>query len=229
MNNEELDSQLSAMFDDELPVQQCELLARRLARDENLKARWGRYAAIGAAIRKEQGVRSTSDLARRVSVAISSEPPLVSEPAGTSQKFASPGVRRWVQPVVGAALAASVAALAIFFLRAQSPLGQPTNDSPLFTQNASEGTTVLTGAQSNAEPDSYTVPQSVEPLSVVPSAQLANYVVAHSEVSTPLSRRNLLSAFVASEQGTASGSGESDASEYEERVEDGTYNAEQAR
>ena len=32
--NEELDSQLSAMFDDELPAAECELLARRLSRDE---------------------------------------------------------------------------------------------------------------------------------------------------------------------------------------------------
>ena len=38
MNNEELDSQLSAMFDDELPEPECELLARRLARDEGLAA-----------------------------------------------------------------------------------------------------------------------------------------------------------------------------------------------
>ncbi len=79
-------------------------------------------------------------------------------------------------------------------------------------------------ASNNSEPDSYTVPQTVEPPAIVPSAELANYVVAHSEVSMPLSRRNLLSAFVASEQGTAAGSDES-----EEQVEDGTQNAEQAQ
>ncbi len=44
--NEELDSQLSAMFDDELPAVECELLARRLSRDEELRARWSLYAAI---------------------------------------------------------------------------------------------------------------------------------------------------------------------------------------
>ena len=35
--NEMLDSQLSAMFDDELPAAECELLARRLSRDEALR------------------------------------------------------------------------------------------------------------------------------------------------------------------------------------------------
>ncbi len=54
--NEELDSQLSAMFDNELPAAECELLARRLSRDGDLKARWGRYAVIGAVIRAERGV-----------------------------------------------------------------------------------------------------------------------------------------------------------------------------
>ena len=63
--NEELDSQLSAMFDDELQSEECELLARRLSRDEQLKARWGRYAVIGAAIRAERGVRLDAPLAGR--------------------------------------------------------------------------------------------------------------------------------------------------------------------
>ena len=43
--NEELDSQLSAMFDDELPAAECELLARRLSRDEQLKAQIGKHTS----------------------------------------------------------------------------------------------------------------------------------------------------------------------------------------
>jgi hypothetical protein len=37
----------------------------------------------------------------------------------------------------------------------------------------------------------------------VPSTELANYVVAHSVFSSPVARRNLLSAFMTSESGTA--------------------------
>ena len=72
--NEELDSQLSAMFDDELPAAECELLARRLSRDRVLQARWGRYAAIGAAVRGD--VRLGGMVARGVSAALASEPVL---------------------------------------------------------------------------------------------------------------------------------------------------------
>ena len=54
----ERDSQLSAMFDGELPGAECELLARRLTRDDALRAQWSRYSMIGAAVRAERGVAS---------------------------------------------------------------------------------------------------------------------------------------------------------------------------
>jgi hypothetical protein len=44
----------------------------------------------------------------------------------------------------------------------------------------------------------------------MPTAELANYVVAHSEFSAPVSRRNLLSALVSSESGTTGSASESD-------------------
>jgi hypothetical protein len=47
------------------------------------------------------------------------------------------------------------------------------------------------------------VPRPVEQRMTVPATELANYVVAHSEFSTPVSRRNLLSALMASEPAAA--------------------------
>jgi hypothetical protein len=46
-------------------------------------------------------------------------------------------------------------------------------------------------------------PPAVRPM-LVPSTQLANYVVAHSMVSSPVAGRNLLSAFISSESPPAS-------------------------
>src|SRR3954451_14702003 len=103
--NEELDSQLSAMFDNELPAAECELLARRLSRDEELRGRWSRYAAIGATIRAEGGQRLNADLARRVSVAISADPPAVAEPARPRSRTLTSS---WWVPLGGVAVAASV-------------------------------------------------------------------------------------------------------------------------
>lgn len=208
MMNEELDSQLSAMFDDELPEDQCQLLARRLSRDDAMKARWRRYAVVGAAIRAERtggavGVRLETNLAVRVSAVISAEPALAGESVakGGSRKVSG---MRWWQPVVGGAIAAGVAAMSVLWIRAQAPVG----GDALVAQNAaapvSIGQTIggqaLIQADTSA-PDSYVVPATVERSPIVPTAELANYVVAHSEFSTPMSRRNLLSALVASESG----------------------------
>jgi sigma-E factor negative regulatory protein RseA len=197
--NEELDSQLSAMFDNELAAADCELLARRLSRDEELKSRWGRYAAIGATIRAEGGTRLNAEVARRVSAVISAEPAIVAEPA--RQPSRSPASRWWL-PLGGVAMAASVAAAAILFVRFQSPAP----DGPVFAQatpavgsGGGDGRAVTTGGTQ----DSYVVPKTLARRSIVPATQLANYVVAHSEFSSPVNRRNLLSALMASESGTA--------------------------
>jgi sigma-E factor negative regulatory protein RseA len=204
--NEELDSQLSAMFDDELPAAECELLARRLSRDEQLKARWGRYAVIGATIRAERGVRLNAGLAGRVSAAISSEAPLAAEPAPQPKKRWDIG---WWQPLAGIAAAAGVAAVSIIWMRAQVlPDALPAVAQTVVPAIASGSTPVAATVASattrgnTSESDSYVVPKNSPRRLVVPSTELANYVVAHSEFSSPVTRRNLLSSFMASESGT---------------------------
>jgi sigma-E factor negative regulatory protein RseA len=194
--NEELDSQLSAMFDDELPEDQCQLLARRLSRDEALKARWRRYAVIGAAVRAERGVRLDTNLAERVSAVISAEPALTGESVVKGESGRGGGMRWW-QPVAGGAIAAGVAAMSVMWIRAQAPVGE----SVMIAQNSPAA--VIASPQADTPAESYVVPASVERTPIVPTAELANYVVAHSEYSAPMSRRNLISALIASESGTA--------------------------
>jgi sigma-E factor negative regulatory protein RseA len=194
--NEELDSQLSAMFDDELLPAECELLARRLSRDEGLKARWGRYAVIGAVIRAERGVRLNAPLAGRVNAVLLAEPALA---ATTAPRDRNHSRLRWWQPVAGVAVAASVATVSILWLRAQAPLP----GAQLVTQVTAAGQAVLPTASSSAQGDSYVVPRPKPPAAVVPSTELANYVVAHSMFSSPVARRNLLSAFMTSESPAA--------------------------
>ena len=173
--------------------------------DEQLKARWGRYAVIGAAIRVERGVRLNAALASRVSAAISSEPALAAEPAPQPKKRWQS--RAWWQPVASVAAVAGVAAVSILWMRSQvTPEQQP----PLVAQavpavvnpNTKVNLTPASANQVNLGP-TYTVPKNAARRLVVPSTELANYVVAHSEFSSPVTRRNLLSAFMASESGTA--------------------------
>ncbi|HTY49570.1 MAG TPA: sigma-E factor negative regulatory protein [Steroidobacteraceae bacterium] len=208
-HNEELDSQLSAMFDDELPEEECELLARRLARDEALRARWGRYAIVGACIRGESGVRLPGGVAPRVSAAVSGEPGL-----------SGAGLRRgmplgWLQGLAGAATAAGVAALAIAWMRSQStvqlaqvPVPEPVSaalsspaaaPAPVVAAPAPVLGAVAARAGGASEPDSYVVPTGVQQSAALAPAEVADYIVAHSEYSTPLIRGAVLSALVAGE------------------------------
>lgn len=198
--NEELDSQLSAMFDNQLPAAECELLARRLSRDAELKSRWGRYAVIGAVIRAERGVTLDGMVAGRVSAAISSEPELGSAGA---QRSARRGARHWWQPIAGAGLAAGVAAVSILWLRAQA-IGDSHSPPLLASRPAATQSAYPSTAASSS--DSFVVPpvSSQRPAVLVPPTQLADYVVAHSAFSWPVIRGSMLSALMVSEPGTSS-------------------------
>jgi len=203
--NEELDSQLSAMFDNELPAAECELLARRLSRDGDLKARWGRYAVMGAVIRAERGVTLDGTVAGRVSMALTSEPALTDEVAPSGGRVQS----RWWQPLAGAGLAAGVAAVSIFWLRSQALSDHPHVMVASVAANsglvAPVAQRVALQSASVTPSDSFVVPPASHgQMMVVPATELADYVVAHSAFSWPVSRGNLLSALMVSEPGTSS-------------------------
>jgi negative regulator of sigma E activity len=207
MSKEELESQLSAMFDDELPAPECELLARRLARDEQLRARWGRYAAISACIRGEHGVRLQTPLAAKVSAAIKQESAQNGTPAVDPRKRGL--FTPWVTSLAGLASAAAVAAVAILWMRSEAPglvaqnrpAPHPTVQKPVLQPAPVAQLAAVrpaTPVRRSHEPDSYVVPAAVaQAPALVEPTELANYIVAHSAYSGPLMRRNALSALVA--------------------------------
>ena len=208
MSKEELESQLSAMFDDELPAPECELLARRLARDEQLRERWGRYAAIGACIRGEPGVRLTAPWPEGSAQPSSRRTPRTGYPRWTATSGAS---SRLGDPLAGLASAAAVAAVAILWLRSEAPVlvahDAPVHHAPAARPAAQTlpapvpqlaSVTAPARVRQAHEPDSYVTPTSVsQSPALVPPTELANYIVAHSAYTGPLMRRNALSALVA--------------------------------
>lgn len=225
----ERDSQLSAMFDGELPAGECELLARRLVRDEALRAQWSRFSMIGAALRAERGVALHDRVALKVQSAIAKE---ATYGQGADEGVAADSARsvaatssarsasrqRWMRfgyPVAGASIAAGVAAVSIFWLRgvqdpgAENLQASTTSPTTIVLTPEPAGTTVAVNtappqARTNDEPGSYTTPAPSSTTSLAPSARLANYVVAHSEYSGPLTRRMALLGIVGAEAGDAS-------------------------
>jgi len=124
MIESERESQLSAMFDGELTTAECELVARRLAKDESLRRSWEHYSLIGAVLRDEPIARR--QLAPRVQADLEAETSAVAGAAAKSaaaaplaepaQTAASRGTR-WLRPLSGLGAAAAVGALAFVVLQ----------------------------------------------------------------------------------------------------------------
>ena len=160
--------QLSAFLDDELEAAESEMLVRRLGADFDLRGAALRYGLIGDVIRDEVADGDPRDLPRRVADALDREPVL---------KQAMP-IRRLLRPLAGAAVAASVAAIAIVSLPGQQP--------------------VVT------DPVAVTVPETVVPVTTrvdgPPAAifragspnQLSRYYLNHSEYATMLGGQGAL-------------------------------------
>jgi negative regulator of sigma E activity len=201
-----LNEQLSACLDGELPPAELDLLLKRVGREAELRAAIGRYSLIGEAMRAERPAVASRDFASKVMATVAAEPAqvptqapiarpnVVAAPPVTRPSRISPATIRFLRPAAGMAVAAGVAAVAVLTMQ---PMGQPDGvpvNTPLVAANqpAANGPTVTSDTAS-----SYVVPTSTSQSAFIPATRLTNYVVAHSEYSSPLGRRSVLSGVLA--------------------------------
>ncbi len=190
--NETLQSQLSAFLDDQLPSAETDLFVRRLVKDGELKQALGRYQLIGEALRAPvTRNRVSRDFSARIAAVLEQQ---ASEPAKAATTFArrsSLHFDRWLKPAAGMAVAASVALVAVVAVRSQS-----TGVNNLSVDALQPVEVTAQRVSSN----SYVVPSAANaPSAAIPAARLTNYVVAHSEFSSPLGRRNMMTGLLAAD------------------------------
>jgi negative regulator of sigma E activity len=175
---EQIREQLSALLDGELPRDEMGLLLRRLERDPELRRTFGSYALIGETLRAPGGQLAGTTFAARVSAAIDAPAAEAIAPAAVAVHGAGAArVAVWRRPMVRTALAASAAAMAVLIFR---PATQPV-------------------AQRDPAPvAAYSMVASPTPAQ---TQRLASYMVAHSQYSTPMVRRNVLSSLLAADTG----------------------------
>src|ERR1700749_1125915 len=100
--SDQIREQVSAFLDGELPNSESELLLKRLTRDADLRASFGRYALIGETLRGENRVPVSRGFAGRVNRAIDGEPvTAIPQVLRTARG-------RWWRPVAGAAVGGGV-------------------------------------------------------------------------------------------------------------------------
>jgi len=187
--------QLSAFLDGELSAAEAELFLKRVERDPALRQSLDRYLLMSEALRSQSAGGPSRDFAARVSQAIEQE--------SAPQQAARRGLRsRWAMPLAGGAVAASVLAAAVFF----APRLTGSDDSALSAQagaaveSATEQTIIPAEAVREAQARLAAQYSNTMPvLQVSDGGRLAGYVMAHSEYSSPLGRRNVLSGLLAEE------------------------------
>jgi sigma-E factor negative regulatory protein RseA len=203
-----LNEQLSACLDGKLPAAELDLLLKRVGKEAELRAAIGRYSLIGEAMRAERPAVASRDFASKVMAAVAQEAPMQApvatpipqrvteqQPAAAAAHKVSirPALVRYGRQAAGMAIAAGVAAVAVLTMQ---PVGQPELTS-------SEGQLVAANEPTATEPAaeaSYVVPTSTSNSAFIPATRLTNYVVAHSEYSSPLGRRSLMSGVLADDE-----------------------------
>lgn len=199
--NETLQSQLSAFVDGELPTLETELLARRLAREPDLQQTMGRYLLMGEALRAPVQSGVSKDFSAKIAAALEQadgkRQPLTEVAAVHRRSMLQ--VAPWLKPAAGFAVAASVAVAALLAIRApQSEHGISVAQK---TSQAAPAAQLAAAATNSANSESYVVPGVANvPSAPIPAARLTNYVVAHSEFTSPLGQRNMLMGLLSGDQ-----------------------------
>lgn len=190
--NDAIRMQISAFVDGELPDNEADLLLRRMGQDAELRQRVAEYLAIGRALRGESSVPGVDRIHERVSAAIDDKPlEEAIETGGTPPTTA-------IRPLVGVAVAATVALVAIFGLQ-----------QTLSVDGADPQT--LEGAVAEID-NGYTVPKPMDD-------QLRQYYLSHGETATENGANGINSRFVVlrlSEEQLEESAGEDDPASAEE-------------
>lgn len=205
---EAIREQLSAFVDGELSPVEAELLLKRVERDPALRAALDRYLLLGASIRSETTGAPSRDFAARVTGALDREQRKSTSWVANVRAHRKP----FYFAVGGSAVAASLVAL-VMVLSPVTPVdlnGQPnlvasdqssvqSSPSSLSSENAP---TVIPADAVRASQLRQHVENSYGNTTVVSqggNGRLASYVMAHSQYSSPLSRRNVLTGLLVEE------------------------------
>lgn len=175
---EEIQEQISAFIDGELPNAEGELLVRRLATDASLREEAARQMRLSQAIRGEASVADTG-FSARVLAAIHDEPTL--EDAAAPTAVAPPRSPGWMRMAAGSGIVAGVAAIALLAL--PDAVESPTVEA----QTAGVETADTAGLPDAAEPFEYTVPTNASDSGLVSAnPELAAYYLKHSVTAPSL-------------------------------------------
>jgi len=177
---DQLNQQISAFVDNELPEEECPLFVRHLCKDDSLQSTVSRFALIGDAMRGEL-LAADVHLSQRIQEAIAAE----SVDSAAASSSSASGWPHWMRPVSGIAVAATVAAVAVLSLQ-----GFDDTDNTEFPSNTvaeiPDGDTLLPINLPRLK-----LPE-VRPASVMPQSRMDQYLLRHREYANGIGRRSVI-------------------------------------
>ena len=181
MSKESLEH-LSSLMDGEVTREAGSFLTRRLSSDDEMCETWERYHLIRDCIRQPGGKQAVMGLSARLNEAMESE----------ETPKVSPWVNnRWIKPVSGLAIAASVALMAIVVTAPQPgelPGADPVDSSAVNQPFVSPNTLALTPALA---PATQTV--SYAPAEQARANRLNAYLLRHNQMARTAGRQGFVS------------------------------------
>ncbi len=166
--NDTIRMQISAFVDGELPDNESELLLRRMSHDIELREQAAEFFAIGRLLRGQRNVAELERLRERVAAAIDDK-----DLQDEFDAIEPPG-RRYVRPVAGVVIAATVALAAILGLQ------------QVLTPEVGSGSTEIVA--DTASSNGYVVPPP-EAADALPDDALWQYRAIHSSGASNIDAR----------------------------------------
>ncbi len=157
--NEAIRMQISAFVDGELPDSEADLLLRRMSQDAELRREAAEYLELGRVMRGEASLRGADLLRERIAAALDEK--AFDDGAAESSGPANAALR----PLIGVAVAASVALIALFGLQ--------------LTPGVDDNTGIQDRVVEVADEPGYTVPQPIDD-------ELRQYLLSHGASSSEL-------------------------------------------
>lgn len=111
--------QISNLMDGELEVNASQFLLKRMAADKSLSKTWENYHLIKSCLQKEEQEPLVIDIVSRVSAELG-----LRKPDAIIEK---PVINKWLKPVIGFSIAASVAFMSVLMVRNQQVEGVEPN------------------------------------------------------------------------------------------------------
>lgn len=169
--NKESFEHLSSLMDGEMSRETGLFMTRRLSSDQALCDAWRRYHLIRDCLR-QPGSAAALDLSVRVRAALASERVELEQPT-------APG-RRWLRPVTGVAIAASVALMAVVMV------------GPGRVQDNGPGTaSPQTAAAPFTSPNTINLAPASQPVSFSP--RLNSYLLRHNQLARSTGQQGFVS------------------------------------